>query len=81
MLANSHSEPWVVIGDFNAITSSVEKVWGLPFASSSQGGLHGFINSCGMVDMGFNVNAFTWTNGRQGHAIIKEIIERGLVNQ
>lgn len=80
-LAKSHSEPWAIVGDFNAITTPSEKLGGHPFASSSFGGLRGFINSCGLVDMGFHGNSYTWTNGRQGCANIKERIDRGLANQ
>lgn len=80
-LAHSHSEPWVLVDDFNAITSHVEKVGGRLFASSSSGGFQEVINSCGLVDLGFNGNSFTWTNERQGNANIKKRIDCGVANQ
>lgn len=34
-LASNLTEPWILIGDFNSVTSQSEKIGGLPVASSS----------------------------------------------
>lgn len=34
-----------------------------------------------MLDLGYSGNPFTWTNGRHGRGLIKERLDRGLVNR
>lgn len=79
-LAASISEPWVLVGDFNAVSSQQEKQGGKPFDCSSRYGLTAFVTDIGFIDLGFNGNPFTWNNDRQGCANIKERPGRGLVN-
>lgn len=79
-MAGSHSESWLLLGDFNSVVSQTEKKGGRPVASSSSGGLRQFITNNGLIDLGFNGNPFTWNNGRGGCANIRERLDRGLVN-
>ena len=37
-----------------------------------------FLDSFGMIDLGFFGNPFTWSNKRQGNYLIKERLDRGL---
>ena len=50
---NDYYGPWMCIGDFNMILSQSEKYGGTPFACSSKDPFLGFLDSFGMVDLGF----------------------------
>jgi hypothetical protein len=72
--------PWMCIGDFNVVVSQSEKFGGRPYACSSNDTFHGFLNSFGMIDLGFTGNPFTWSNKRRGDQLIKERLDRGVAN-
>jgi hypothetical protein len=72
--------PWSCIGDFNIILSQSEKYGGRPFACSSNAPFRSFLDSFGMIDLGFSGNPFTWSNKRQNHHLIKERLDRGIAN-
>jgi hypothetical protein len=72
--------PWLCIGDFNMILSQSDKQGGRPYASSSSNAFHGLLDSCGMIDLGFSGNPYTWSNKRQGQYLIKERLDRGIAN-
>jgi hypothetical protein len=72
--------PWLCIGDFNSITSSLDKLGGRPFNALSHNDFGYFMNAFGMIDLGFLGNPFTWSNHRQGHGLIKERLDRGVVS-
>jgi hypothetical protein len=55
---------WLCIGDFNMILFQSDKYGGRPYASSSTDAFHGFLDSFGMIDLGFSGNPYTWTNKR-----------------
>jgi hypothetical protein len=76
----SYSDPWICIGDFNAISSSDDKLVGRPFDCFSFNPLNDFMDAFGMVDLGFLGNPFTWSNHRQGFDLIKEQLDRSIVN-
>ncbi|KAG2693813.1 hypothetical protein I3760_08G113300 [Carya illinoinensis] len=77
---NSHSGAWLCIGDFNDLVNQSEKFGGRPVNSSSMGRLKNMMNKHGLVDMGFSSSNFTWTNNRQGKALIRERLDRGIAN-
>lgn len=80
--ADSITELWLLLGDFNSVNFQSDKRSGAPFASSSSMGLHLFVTTnYGLVDLGFNSNPFTWNNGRLGAANIRERLDRGIGNQ
>jgi ribonuclease HI len=72
--------PWICIGDLNVILSQDEKYGGRPFACSSTDLFRSFLDSFGMIDLGFSGNPFTWSNKRQNHHLIKERLDRGIAN-
>ena len=77
---NNYYGPWLCIGDFNMILSQSEKYGGTLFACSSTDPFRHFLDSFGMVDLGFVGNPFTWSNKRQNHHLIKERLVRGITN-
>jgi hypothetical protein len=72
----TYPDHWLCVGDFNAITSPDDKLGGRPFNNSTANPFSDFINSFGMVDLGFSGNPYTWSNHRQGSSIIKERLDR-----
>jgi len=68
------------IGGFNAISSPFDKYGGRPFHSSFNNSFTHFLNSMGMIDLGFSGNPYTWTNHRQGLGLIKEFLDRGIAS-
>ena len=72
--------PWLCIGDLNMISSQSEKYGGRPFACLSNDPFCSFVDSFGMIDLGFSGNPFTWSNKRQDHHLIKERLDRGIAN-
>jgi len=76
-------EPWLCIGDFNAITSCVEK-----YSSSFRPSSHNFdfqqaLADCHLVDLGFHGPKYTWTNGRCGSEssdLTRERLDRAVAN-
>jgi hypothetical protein len=72
--------PWLCIGDFNAITSLIDKYGGCPFHSSFNNSFSHFLNTMGMIDLGFSGNPYTWSNHRQGPGLIKEHLDRGIAS-
>lgn len=63
-IADSHNEPWSVIGDFNCILSDNERKGGA--SSPSLRGRQGFrrmVQECNLIDAGLQGNPFTWRKG------------------
>ncbi|KAL7157223.1 hypothetical protein ABFS83_02G063300 [Erythranthe nasuta] len=79
-ISNSFSGAWLVIGDFNSITSQAEKRGGNSFASSSRHTLLTDLKSLGLIDLGYHGSSFTWSNKRNGKANIQQRNDRGVAN-
>ena len=62
------------------ILSQSEKYGGTPFACSSMDPFLSFLDSFGMVDLGFVGNPFSWSNKCQNHHLIKERLDQGIAN-
>lgn len=60
------------------IIDQFEKLGGRPYASSSNDAFRQFLNTFGLVDLGFYGNPYTWSNNREGRHLIKEILDRAL---
>ena len=71
---------WLCIGDFNHVFSQTDKKGGKPVASSSSGGPNEVIEKNGLIDINFSSNPYTWSNGREGLANIKERLDRAFAN-
>jgi hypothetical protein len=61
------------MGDLNVILSQDEKYGRRPFACSSTDPFRSFLDSFGMIDLGFSGNPFTWSNKRQNHHLLKNV--------
>ncbi|KAG2712673.1 hypothetical protein I3760_04G137100 [Carya illinoinensis] len=80
-IQNPHLGPWLCIGDFNDLHDQLEKYGGRPVLNNHNQGLRSFLNSNGLIDIGFSNPKFTWRNNRHGRALIRERIDRIIVNQ
>lgn len=61
-LCGCPNTPWLVGGDFNSILANDEKVGGRPKSQSDIDNFRRVVDSCGMLDLGFVGDPFTWCN-------------------
>ncbi|KAF7835780.1 ribonuclease H [Senna tora] len=71
--------PWIVFGDFNQVSSSVEK---LSSCSSIPGAdqFKNLLDEGAMIDLHAQGNWYTWHNGRLGDAAVWERLDKTLCN-
>lgn len=70
----------MMAGDFYMVLIQNDKRGDKPASSSSRGGLQKMVDEYGLIDMGFQGNAFTWNNRRSGMANIQERLDRDFAN-
>ena len=79
-LIKHHSElPWLCAGDFNEILFEFEKEGGAPKPQSQMDKFRETLEDCGLHDLGFQGDPFTWRNN--SHCIstyIKERLDRAV---
>ncbi|KAK9995825.1 hypothetical protein SO802_020511 [Lithocarpus litseifolius] len=83
MLRHLHSRasmPWVCIGDFNEILSSVEKGGGVPKPLGPMQDFRNTLLQCDLADLGYQGYKYTWRNGRPGTAFVEERLDRACAN-
>lgn len=64
------------MGDFNEILSSEEKQVDIPRSLRLMDDFRCALLHCGLIDMGFLRNIFTWSNGRPVEAFVQECLDR-----
>ncbi|KAI9073707.1 hypothetical protein K1719_044331 [Acacia pycnantha] len=62
-IASNLSSPWLLAGDFNAITNQNDRRGGASRRAHGCPLFNSFIHSNGLIDMGFNGPRFTWRRG------------------
>ncbi|KAK4733763.1 hypothetical protein R3W88_008024 [Solanum pinnatisectum] len=62
--ASGNNKPWCSVGDYNVITSIEEKLGGVPYNMKKSLEFIAVIEACGLIDLGFSGQKFTWTNQR-----------------
>ncbi|KAK9938568.1 hypothetical protein M0R45_015297 [Rubus argutus] len=72
--------PWHVIGDFNELMWSFEKVGGAPWNQNRNKFLNDFVASNNLIDIGFKGTSFTWFRKEFGEFTLKERLDRGLIS-
>ncbi|TMW81069.1 hypothetical protein EJD97_012226, partial [Solanum chilense] len=72
--------PWCTIGDFNVISSTKEKIGGRDYNISKSLEFISIIEACGLVDMGYSGQNYTWCNHRKNGDRIWKRLDRGMVN-
>jgi hypothetical protein len=63
-LKNSSNLPWVLLGDFNEILFSHEKEGGNPRPHNFMQAFQDVLTGCGLEDIGYSGDMFTWRRGR-----------------
>lgn len=74
-LGGSIADPWIVLGNFNALLSVYDKVGGLSVTNFELQGLESLVHSCNLVDLQSIGSKLTWTNG-----LVSSKLDRVLVN-
>ncbi|KAG5595248.1 hypothetical protein H5410_036480 [Solanum commersonii] len=68
------------VGDYNVITSMEEKLGGIPYNMRKSLEFIVVIEACGLIDLGFSGQRFTWSNKRGIHHKITEAAGGAMVN-
>ncbi|XP_074352278.1 uncharacterized protein LOC141691438 [Apium graveolens] len=79
-LAGQSALPWCIIGDFNDMLFADEKKGGRVHPRSLLVGFGDTIASCGLTDLGFKGEKFTWEKSRGNHGWVQERLDRGWAN-
>ncbi|GMJ08327.1 hypothetical protein HRI_004501900 [Hibiscus trionum] len=78
-LGEDQSLPWLVMGDFNEILLSSEKEGGRLRSSRNMEAFRLALEDCGLMDLGFSGQWYTWEKGRLSTNVIRERLDRGLL--
>lgn len=70
-LRGSDNVPWLIGGDFNEILHHHEKFGGKPKSDWALLDSRLVVDECGLIDMGFSGDCFTWVNRREGRTAIQ----------
>ena len=73
--------PWIVFGDFNEIVYSHEKSRGLARDSKQMANFRDCLDRCGLFDLGFVGQRFTWCNRLHGDQRTKLRLDRMVANE
>ncbi|KAF8080110.1 hypothetical protein N665_0974s0006 [Sinapis alba] len=60
----ARSGPWLMLGDFNEITSNLEKKGGRKRTDTSFLPFQTMLSNCGMIDFPFKGNSLSWVGNR-----------------
>ncbi|CAN1161425.1 hypothetical protein LINPERHAP2_LOCUS23905 [Linum perenne] len=77
-LSRDNNEPWLIVGDLNAISYAFEKQGGNGISYASTNAFRNFISNNSLIDLGFQGDPFTWSNGQQGNNEIKQRLDKAL---
>lgn len=76
-LSVSINDPWIVMGDFNCILEAKERI-GAAVTWKDMADFRDCIKKCGLYDMKYGGNFFTWNNKQCGDARVFLKIDRGM---
>ncbi|XP_042944683.1 uncharacterized protein LOC122278570 [Carya illinoinensis] len=71
---------WFLMGDFNEVLSVNEKVGGRARTDRQIQEFCELLDDCGLLDLGYIGNPFTWCNKREPEHSISERLDQGLAN-
>lgn len=76
----SCSNPWVLLGDFNAVLYADERSSGLLGQGNKDRAFCSLVDEMGLVDLGFSGPLFTWSRGISSDHFVGARLDRGLCN-
>lgn len=79
-LATNCNFPWICLGDFNEIMDLKENWGGNEISVSQINSSKQAIDEAGLIDLGYSLNRFTWSKGREIEQRICERLDRTLAN-
>lgn len=79
-IADGLRGPWVCLGDFNEVAMASDKSGGNLPSSARISSFNDFLNDCGLLDLGFKGQRFTWRNNRTGDAAVMERLDKAYAN-
>ncbi|KAG5516346.1 hypothetical protein RHGRI_037157 [Rhododendron griersonianum] len=79
-IAFINSGPWFCIGDFNDIAEAKDKFGGRIPSTARISAFNDFLNDCGLLDLGFKGQCFTWWNKRVGAEAVMERLDKAYAN-
>ena len=71
-----HFYPWVCVRDDNEILVLEEKQGRLTKAQNLMQEFRSVLLHCGLIDLGFMGNQFTWNNGHESDAYVQQRLDR-----
>ncbi|XP_074377752.1 uncharacterized protein LOC141719274 [Apium graveolens] len=80
-LAGRSTLPWCIIGDFNGLMVMEEKKGGRSRPRYRLEGFSEAVMDCGLMDLGYTGEKYTWERSRGTDRWIQERLDRGLVNK
>lgn len=81
MLAQKSSLPWCMIGDYNDLMFDSEKKGGRKHPRALLQGFSDTVANCGLIDLGYEGERFTWERCRGTDLWIQERLDRGLATR
>ncbi|CAN0876586.1 hypothetical protein LINGRAHAP2_LOCUS11394 [Linum grandiflorum] len=77
-LRTNDNDPWMLIGDFNAVCFDYEKVGRHPIQYASTQPFRDFIFSNSLIDLGCKGNPLTWSNYQEEPNLVKARLDRAV---
>ncbi|XP_020262517.1 uncharacterized protein LOC109838490 [Asparagus officinalis] len=77
---NIGNKPWLLCGDFNAITSDEEKLGGAALTESDTMDFRDFIEECQLTHLKTESCYFTWNNKQDSTSRVWSRLDRALIN-
>lgn len=77
---NPGSKPWCLIGDFNSIIDTSEKLGGNLSTTSHMNAFIDFLSNGNLISLSASGVPFTWTNGHGDNTRIYERLDRCVAN-
>ncbi|KAM3218187.1 hypothetical protein P3L10_022717 [Capsicum annuum] len=77
---SSFNKPWSILGDFNIIIDIDEKLGGQMYIMNKNFEIIGVIEACGLTDLYFHGQKFTWCNHKSVNDRIYKRLDRAMVN-
>ena len=79
-VAQLHTLPWLLLGDFNEILSGEDKFGGRNINLNRALDFKGCLDASNILDLGFSGLKYTWSNQRKISNLILEMIDRCFAN-